>query len=433
MEGLFVRYGEERWYFDPPADWNILTFARFHDRADDRDVEDLTKDSLNNPVLSPPLKEIVSTGDRVAILIEDQTRASPKKAILRALLQELHEARIPRENIAVIVALGTHRALSREKLEEVYGEDTVRDYTVLNHDSKARDLVPVGKLKTGAVVKINRVVAEATFRVGIGSIFPHSLNGFGGGGKILFPGVSNFDAIMEHHLKYSFRNGCEAGRLRGNPFYEEVCAVTGMTGLHFILNSVLDQADRLYTIVCGDPIEAHVRGAEVCRSLTSRRFSKKADVTLISAFPYTEGPQIVKPLGPASVITRDGGVIILVARCTSPLPDEYRQACEGFRMKCEGPLRAGVFELFERNRPVVDGGAPELNMSAAQALLTQDRFKVILVSRDVPPEHAQHLGFRLARDMREAFATTATLIQNPDVHVVPSGGILLPVLQVPPL
>jgi nickel-dependent lactate racemase len=429
MEKFFVRYGSEKWYFDPPSGWRVLTFASFRDRPGEENVEDLTRRALNNPVRSLPLKERISPSDVVAILVEDQTRSSPKKAILKTLLQELEEARVPRKNISVIVALGTHRPLSAEEMESVYGQDVVRNYDFVNHDCHASDLVPVGKLMTGAVVKINRRAAEASFRIGIGSVFPHPLNGFGGGGKILFPGISNFDAILEHHLRYSFRTGSELGRLQGNPFHEEVSSLCAKAGLHFIVNGVLDHNDRLYAIVSGDPVAAHLAGVGLCNGIIAREFPKKADLTVISSFPYTEGPQIMKPLAPASMITEEGGIIILVARCTSPPPDFYLEGCERFRLKYGGRLKEGVFELFERNHRIIEGGAPELNMSVAQALLAQDQFKVILVSKDIPRRSVERLGFAHAADLVEAFALSALWHSSPEVHIVPSGGVILPLLQ----
>ncbi|MEW6668652.1 MAG: nickel-dependent lactate racemase [Thermodesulfobacteriota bacterium] len=429
MDKLFVRYGDEKWYFDPPPGWNVLTFASFQDRPHEPDVEELTRNALNNPVRSAPLRERVSPSDTVAIIIEDQTRASPKKIILKALLEELQQIGVPARNISMIVALGTHRALTTGEMETVYGEDAVRGYSFTNHDCQAPDLVPVGRLKTGAVVKVNRRVHEATFRIGIGSIFPHVLNGFGGGGKILFPGVVNFDAILEHHLKYSFRNGSELGRLKGNPFHDEVCALSEKAGLHFIINGVLNHNDLLHAIVAGDPIDAHLSGVELCKGVISQAFPRKSDVTLISSFPYTEGPQIVKPFGPAALVTREGGVIILAARCTLALPEIYLEGCERFRTRHKGRLREGVFSLFDRNRRIIEDGAPELNMSAAQVLLTQDRCRVILVSKDISRQTAERLGFLFAGDLKEAFAISGRLIPNPEVHVIPAGGVILPQLQ----
>lgn len=67
-------------------------------------------------------------------------------------------------------------------------------------------------------------------------------------------------------------------------------------GLSFIINSVLDHNDMLYTLVCGDPVEAHLAGADMCKRIISMTFPKRAHITVISSYPYTDGPQIMKPL-----------------------------------------------------------------------------------------------------------------------------------------
>ncbi|MBN2122680.1 MAG: hypothetical protein JW821_00165, partial [Deltaproteobacteria bacterium] len=187
-----------------------------------------------------------------------------------------------------------------------------------------------------------------------------------------------------------------------------------------------------YEVVAGDPVAAHGAGIGLCRRIISRGFPKKADLTIISSFPYTQGPQIMKPLAPATLITKTGGVVILAAHCTAPLPEIYLEGCERFRRRYGGRLREGVLELFGSNRRIIEEGAPELNMSVAQALLGQNDFTVILLSDDIPREAAERVGFRHARDLKEAFALSATLLTGPEVHIVPSGGVILPVVEATP-
>lgn len=429
MERLFVRYGSEKRYFDLPSGWKKLTFATFQEHTGREDVGRLARMALERPVGSRPLKDLISPKSRIAILIEDKTRASPKKIILRVLLEELARIGVARENVSVIVALGTHAPLSPEEMAAVYGEDAVREYAFFNHDCKASDLVTVAKLKSGTPVKINRRVAEADFKIGLGSIFPHPMNGFGGGCKILFPGVADFDSILEHHLRYSFREGSCFGQVQGNVFHSEVCRLSKAAGLDFILNTVLDHNDGFYELVCGEPVEAQKAGIELCKSIVSRPFPKKADLTVISGFPYSEGPQIMKPLAPASMITRKGGVIVLVARCTFRLPEFYLAACERFRKKYEGRLKEGVVELFENQHRIAEEGPPELNMGMAQGLTVLSDFRIILVSDEFPREAAERLGFLFAENLDKAFSMSAEFVTNPEVHVVPSGGVILPVMN----
>jgi lactate racemase len=426
MERLFVKYGAEKRYFDLPPGWKNLTFATFQEHTGRDDVERLARTALDRPIGSKPLKDLLSPKARIAILIEDKTRSSPKKIILKVLLETLARIGVARENISVVVALGTHAPQSPAEMADLYGEDTVRDYAFFNHDCKGPDLVPVSKLKSGTPVKINRRVAEADFKIGLGSIFPHPMAGFGGGCKILFPGVADFDSILEHHLQYCLRNGSDFGVVEENPFYNGICEHAQAAGLNFILNTVLDYRDGFYDLVCGDPVKAQTAGIEVCKSIVTRRFPKRADLTVISSFPYTEGPQVMKPLAPASIITRKGGIIILVAHSTSTLPEFYLAACDRFRMQHKGRIKEGVFELFDNQCRILEEGSPELNMAMAQSQLVGSDHKVILVSDEFPRKAAERMGFLFAGSLEEAFAMSGAFVTNPEVHVVPFGGVILP-------
>jgi len=209
MDQVYVKTKNQRLFFEIPKTWTLLTFAEFSDVPPGEDLETAVLNALKRPISSPPLTDCVSVEDSVAIIVEDLTRASPKKEILRTLSEQLKAVSIPDEQIVIVMALGTHRALSMDELSGAFGEDLTKRYTFINHDCHSSDLVPIGTLRTGTQVKINAQVHEADFRIGIGSIFPHPLNGFGGGGKILFPGVADFDSILEHHLKYALREGIE--------------------------------------------------------------------------------------------------------------------------------------------------------------------------------------------------------------------------------
>ena len=428
MKNMFIRYGHEKLYFNVPDSWNVLTLASFEDHPVLTSIDELACSAINKPIDTTPLEMQVKYSDKVAILIEDNTRNSPKKHILRILLDHLESLSISPDNISVIVALGTHQHLSQEELEHTYGQDVVKRYSFYNHDCRADDLVPVGKLKSGTTVKINRRAYEADIRIGIGSIFPHPLNGFGGGGKILFPGVANFDAILEHHLKYSFRN-VVLGCLENNYFYEEISSLAEAGKLDFIINSVLDHNDNLKDVVAGNPGAAHRAGTVICKQIITKKFKQKSDVTIISAFPYTQATQLMKPLEPASIITKKNGIIILSGKCTSRFLPEYLDACKEFREKNKGSLKESLFECFDNNRRIIEGGAPELNMSLAQVILAIDSYRVIMFSKEVQRDDAEKLGFIYAESIEDAIEISEQYIKNPLVNVVPSGGVIIPDLH----
>lgn len=424
----YVRYQGQRVYFDLPPSWQLLTLAAFEDRPAPPDVVGLVREALKQPVGHPRLGEAVGPSDKIAVIIEDPSRSSPKQLVLRALLSDLSEAGVTPDQVVIVIALGTHRRPDAEEMRQVYGADLTSVYEFVNHDCTAHDLVPIGSLRSGTVVRINRRVSEADFKIGVGSIFPHPMNGFGGGGKILFPGVADFDSILEHHLKYCFREASKIGRLQGNPFYEEISELAEAAGLDFIINSVLDHNDRLYQPVCGAPVQAHLRGVELSRKILSMPFARESDVTIISSFPYSEGTQIMKPLAPATEITREGGTVVLVCDYSVPLADSYLIGCETFRSTHAGAIRPAVLELFGCNKRVLPDEAPEFNMSVAQALLGQHDFNVIIVSGQMPRKTAERLGFSFAETVGQAIDLAQERHPQARVHVVPSGGVILPVL-----
>jgi len=51
------------------------------------------------------------------------------------------------------------------------------------------------------------------------------------------------------------------------------------------------------------------------------------------------------------------------------------------------------------------------------------------VSKDVPRETTERLGFLFAEDLERACVISESFYPNPEVHVIPSGGVILPVLQ----
>ena len=427
MKSVFIFHRHKKISFEIPSQWSLLTFAKLDEYPSQKDVRKLTKNALRKPIHAKALKDSLSPSDKVAIVIEDLTRASPKKLILETLLEELKAFNIPTESISVIIALGTHRGLTPEELESTFGRELIDRYEFVNHDCHATDLMPVGRLKTGREVKINRKVHEATFRIGIGSIFPHPMNGFGGGGKILFPGVSDFDSIREHHLKYTFHEGTGLGKTKGNIFYEQVCAIARSAKLDYIINSILDQRDQVYDLVSGDPVRAHLAGIEKSRGIICQKFTKKSDLTIITSFPYAEGPQIVKPLAPAAMVTKEGGCIILAADCEGNLPDAFIESFERFHSMYGDNLLGGVLEHFENNRLIMEEGAIDFNMALAMTLAIQHRFKIILVSKDITREVGEKMGFIYAEDLEHAFDLSATICPpNPEVHIIPSGGVILP-------
>ena len=427
-ENYFLYCGEEKKAFTLPPEWTVREHTRFTENTAVTPVNDLVKGALAQPTGTPALPEMVNRDMDVAILVDDPARATPVSQMLPPILRELLEAGVTRERITIVVALGTHRFASQEDLEAKVGKGILQEYRVVQHDCHADNLVPIGRLLTGSQVAIDPFVASAQMKIGIGSIFPHPMNGFGGGAKILFPGVADFASIREHHFHYTPEPGCVLGNTETNPFHHEVCRMAEAAGLNFIVNCVFDARERVVDMVAGHFEEAHLAGIEKSKRNYAFHMKEAADVTLVSADPYDEGPQIMKPVIPASLMTtKPGGAVIVLARCPDGMPDAMLQSFDNiFETQPEHTGRYAV-NAFKNSNAMAEG-AIDFNCAIFFALVCASRTRITLVSEDVDQTTAGRLGFHHALTLDAAIKEEQEKQPEATANIFPLGGLLLPLM-----
>ena len=111
--------------------------------------------AVENPVGSPKLKEMLSPGDKVTIIISDITRFWMRQDVLCPLLVNyLNQCGIGDENITFLVALGTHRPQSQEELKRLVSPGVYDRVQVINHDAWG-PLTYVGTTTRGTRVEVN--------------------------------------------------------------------------------------------------------------------------------------------------------------------------------------------------------------------------------------------------------------------------------------
>jgi hypothetical protein len=92
--------------------------------------------------------------------------------------------------IEFLLALGSHRFMTRSEIEAKPSPAVAARYPVHNHDWKdPADCELIGTTAQGVEIWIKRRVARADLVVGVGCIMPIEVSGFTSGGKILVPGV----------------------------------------------------------------------------------------------------------------------------------------------------------------------------------------------------------------------------------------------------
>ena len=269
--------------------------------------------ALNHPIASKRLKDLVHTGQKVAIVTSDITRPMPSYAVLPPVLQELNDGGIPDEDITIVFALGSHRAHTEEEKKKLVGEDVYNRVRCL--DSKG-EFTHMGTTSRGTPVDIFKPVADADIRICLGNIEFHYFAGYSGGSKAIMPGVSTRDAIQCNH-KRMIQEEARAGQIKGNPIREDIDEVCEkFVPIDFIVNVVLDEKKHIRRCVAGHFIEAHREGCRFLDDLYKISISGRADIVIVSAGGYPKDLNLYpaqKALDNAKHAVKDGGTIFWIA------------------------------------------------------------------------------------------------------------------------
>ena len=301
-------------------------------------AEDKILDALRSPAGCRPLRDMVKPQSRIVIVHTDITRPTPNHIILPVILNELLDAGASREKISLLNATGSHRGQSMDELAQMLGEDTVRNFRIIQHDAfNPAGLVFTGCTASGNDIYLNREYVCADLRIVTGFIEPHFFAGFSGGPKLLLPGIAGIDSIMANHCAANIGSADAVwGKTWGNPIWEEIAEAAAFAPPHFCLNVSLDIDKRITGIFAGELFAAHEAGCAFVREQSMVRVNGLYDIVLAtnSGYPLDQNLyQAVKGLSAAAGITKRGGAIIMAAGCVDGMPEHgnFRRFLEAHR------------------------------------------------------------------------------------------------------
>ncbi|MDP2973361.1 MAG: lactate racemase domain-containing protein, partial [Deltaproteobacteria bacterium] len=313
--GNYVNYDGKRKDFSIPKGWNLISSE---DKPSIPGVIDPTQEirqSLDHPIGSQKIEELARPGMEVVLLFDDLQRPTPVHLALPEILNRLNRAGIPDERITGICAVGTHPIPSLEQLETKVGSEVFSRLTgrLHSHDPHSSDNVIIGKTHRGTLVEINSRVASSDLIIGVGECMPHPIAGYGGGYKIIMPGVCSYRSVADHHFHWMRHRNSRVNLLDGNHFFEDILDAGRLSRLAFKLDFIINEKKEVIRAFAGDPIAEHREASDYASALYSVPLPKLADVTITSAFPLEIGVQATKALTMAGFCTRSGGAIIWVA------------------------------------------------------------------------------------------------------------------------
>jgi nickel-dependent lactate racemase len=316
-----LQYGTTGLDASIPSDNVTLIEPRFVEGL--ADEAEAFREAVRNPIGTPPLREIVKSHDRVAVVIADSTRPLPSERLLPWLFEEL--SHVSAERFVIVNGTGSHRVNTPEELASIVGSEVLRRYSVVNHTAQdLSTMVPVGQSADGETVLMNREYVEADKRIVLGFIEPHFMAGFSGGYKGIFPAVADIGSIMRYHDAKTIGHPRSTwGVLEGNPTQQIIRQNGALVPLDFCLNLTLNKNREITRFFCGHPIEASERGCAFSKETAMVACERPFPivVTTNSGYPLDQNLyQAVKGMSAASQVVAQGGYIATASRCNDGFP-----------------------------------------------------------------------------------------------------------------
>jgi nickel-dependent lactate racemase len=387
------------------------------------DSERLILNALENPIESPPLDRLAGPGKKAAVVIDDVSRETPVHLILRYLIDRLRLGGVASEDIRIVIALGTHRPMTVMEINDKVGSEIAGTYPIINTSCLDEDeMVFMGISTSGIPAWVNRAVAAADIRIGVGSITPHMDTGYSGGAKIILPGVCSARTLEAFHARQAEISGNQLG-VEDAPLRRDLeVFVQERVGLDFIFNVVMDGRGGLYQCVAGHFLRAHRRGVQYAREVYGVPVSRRYPVVVSNSYPaQIDLWQSVKGIASGEMMTSDRGTLILLTHCR------------------EGNRTHPTFAEYIGSKPdqllrLLKTGKAEDPVACALAVPVsriKQRIKIALVSHGLSEEIGSEMGFTYYDSLERAVEKELSALADPrgSLGILTHGGVSLPLLE----
>lgn len=421
----YINYDGDRKTFSIPKGWNLISSEDKPPIPGVKDPVEEIRRALEHPIGSPKIEDLARPGMEVVLLFDDLQRPTPAHLALPEMMNRLNRAGIPDSRITGICALGTHPIPSLEQLEIKVGKEAFSRLSgrLFAHNPHASDNVIIGKTHRGTLVEINRYVAFADLIIGVGECMPHPIAGYGGGYKIIMPGVCSYRSVADHHFHWMRHRSSRVNLLDGNHFLEDILDAGRLSRMAFKLDLIINEKKEIIRAFAGDPVAEHREASCYAASLYTIPLSKLTDVTIISAYPLEIGVQATKALTMAGFCTRSGGAIIWVA------PQKQAGSILPLIKEMGSAESAGDF-----HRRLILGDVPEHLRSFGISYIMQvvyfkelaEKFTVFHVTEGLSEDQVRMMKFTYAPTIQEAIDQVYQKMDRADVAIFPSGGNIIP-------
>jgi len=296
--------------------------------------EDALEHVLNNPIgydkqYSELVKEKYEKGKPIVLVVDDYTRPNiHTKIILPLMIEKTLSLGIPKEDIKVLIATGTHRLPRTDEYSKILGEKFYQEWkeNIIAHDCD-ENVVSIGVSDAGTPLAFDVLAFESSILIPITDTELHYFAGQAGTIKEICPGIASRNTVRINHPKMfdrelGFVPECRLGNTKGNPVITDIKNMVNIIKQKvtiFGIDTIVTEGEIVY-INAGDLVALH---DEASKYITKMRTVKlpRAGGIVISGMQswginlYQAGKGIHAAW---NAVKKDGkGIILAVA----PLPD----------------------------------------------------------------------------------------------------------------
>ena len=386
--------------------------------------------ALDSPIDSETLENIVEAGDSVLIVVPDATRRAASGQIVNLLVRRLIANGVAPFDIRIIFAVGIHRPVTEEEKRELITSFIAQRIRTIEHN--ARDLmrlaglesnqfVDFGETKRAIPIELNRALVEHDKIILIGGVNFHYFAGFGGGRKLICPGLASEKTVnATHQLIFDCeqkgrRAGIEVGRLAGNPVHEEFLEAVEKINPAFAVNTIVDEAGSAARVFAGNWKTSHERACEFYAENFSIEIAEKRPLVVVSAGGAPLDLNLIqahKALEMASHACAVGGTIVWLAECDDGLGKN--DFLDWFAAENSQELAENLCAKFQVN-----------GQTAWSLMEKAERFKIYLIS-DLQEETVKKMRLIPVENLSDAFSK---IDGNLNGYILPFGAKFLPTIN----
>lgn len=305
---IMAWYGDTELELDLPESWDVtLCVMKGHYTPPLSDREIGT--AFANPIGTKTIRELAKGKKEVVILFDDMARPTPSAKLVPYVLEELAAAGIADDNIRFIAATGAHGSMNGIDFRKKLGDEVMGRFLVFNHNPY-ENCTYLGETSQGIPVSINSEFMSCDLKIGIGCIVPHPY-GFGGGSKIVLPGIASMDSIHANHAKLRLSPTARMGRYEGNVLLRDMEEAAKMSALDVKIDAILNLRREVTALFVGDPVEEHREGVKMAREHYAT--DPVSDVDIVIANCYSKANEMLLAPGVVSpLLSPRGGDMVLI-------------------------------------------------------------------------------------------------------------------------